>query len=83
MGRVLMMLEVSRKQDYIFANRKLSENVRRSQEISHVTDSGFFEAAAGDLYSEAENLVYTGGGHTVLQFPDAAKRRCARPRSAN
>ena len=75
MGRVLMMLEVSRKQDYIFANRKLSENVRRSQEISHVTDSGFFEAEAGDLYSEAENLVYTGGGHTVLQFPDAETAR--------
>ena len=55
MGRILMMLEVSRKQDYIFANRKLSENVRRSQEISRVTDSGFFQAVAGNLFSEREN----------------------------
>lgn len=69
MNRVLMMLEISRKQDYIFANRKLSENVRRSQEISRATDSSFFKEVAGELYSEAENLVYTGGGHTVLQFP--------------
>ena len=75
MSRVLMMLEVSRKQDYIFANRRLSENVRRSQEISRVTDSSFFQDVAGDMYSEAENLVYTGGGHTVLQFPDADTAR--------
>ena len=30
------------------------------------------QAAAGALYSEEENLVYAGGGHTVLQFTDEA-----------
>ena len=65
-----MILEVSRKQGYIFARRRLRENVERSQQIRSVTESGFFREAADDLYNESENLVYSGGGHTVLQFPD-------------
>lgn len=74
MGKTLMILEVSRKQDYIFARKKLQENARRSREIDYVTSSGFFREAAEPLYCEEENLVYTGGGHTILQFPsqDAA-----------
>lgn len=64
----LEILEVSRKQEYIFASTELKENVRRSAEIAYVTGSKFFQKAAGDLYSEEENLVYAGGGHTVLQF---------------
>ena len=64
----LAILEVSRKQDYIFASTELKENVQRSAEIAYVTSSKFFQEAAGNLYSEAENLVYAGGGHTVLQF---------------
>ena len=65
---ILAILEVSRKQDYIFASTELKENVQRSAEIAYVTSSKFFQEAAGSLYSEAENLVYAGGGHTVLQF---------------
>ena len=68
MHRTLMILEVSRKQDYIFASRKLRDNAARSWEIAHVTGSAFFRETAGSLYSEPENLVYAGGGHTVLQF---------------
>lgn len=76
MEKTLVILEVSRKQDYIFASKQLRENARRSAIISYVTDSAFFECAAGDLYTKADNLVYTGGGHTVLQFdsPEQARR---------
>ena len=68
----MMILEVSQKQAYIFASRKLRENAARSGDISYVTGSRFFQAAAGALYNEEENLVYAGGGHTVLQFTDEA-----------
>lgn len=70
-----MILEVSRKQDYIFASKKLRENAQRSAQISYVTSSAFFRRAAGERYLEEENLVYAGGGHTVLQFdgPDQAR----------
>ena len=70
MDRILMILEVSRKQDYIFASKKLRDNAARSGEIAYVTDSAFFREAAGELYSPEKNLVYAGGGHTVLQFDD-------------
>lgn len=68
MENVLTILEVSRKQEYIFASKKLRENAERSQDIAQLTGSSFFQAAAGELYSEADNLVNTGGGHAVLQF---------------
>ena len=61
-------LEVSRKQDYIFGAKELKENVRRSAEIAYVTSSPFFEKTAPALYQKEKNLVYAGGGHTVLQF---------------
>ncbi len=70
MERTLMMLEVSRKQDYIFASKKLRDNAARSGDIAYVTGSAFFQKAAGELYQEDRNLVYSGGGHTVLQFSD-------------
>ena len=68
MKKRLMILEVSQKQAYIFASKKLRENAARSEDISYVTGSRFFQSAAGELYSEEKNLVYAGGGHTVLQF---------------
>lgn len=71
MKKILMILEVSRKQDYIFSSRKLRENISRSKNINRVTGSKFFQKAAGRFYNETENLVYTGGGHTVLQFNDS------------
>ncbi len=70
MDRKLMIMEVSRKQDYIFASRKLRDNVSRSLNIRAVTENSFLQEAAGVYYNETENLVYSGGGHTVLQFAD-------------
>lgn len=68
MEKILLILEVSQKQAYIFSSIKLRENVERSMEIAYVTSSAFFRETAEDLYHEEENLVYSGGGHTVFQF---------------
>lgn len=68
MGRILTILEVSQKQNYIFSSKKLRANAERSDEIAYVTGSEFFRESAQALYDERENLIYAGGGHTVLQF---------------
>ena len=47
-----MILEVSQKQAYIFASRRLRENAARSEDIRYVTESRFFQRAAGPLYRE-------------------------------
>ncbi|MCD7886943.1 MAG: hypothetical protein LUG44_04920 [Clostridiales bacterium] len=73
MGKFLTILEVSRKQDYIFASKKLKENALRSEEIRYVTSSDFFMKAASEWYSKKEKLVYAGGGHTILEFPTQEK----------
>ena len=78
--RRLMILEVSQKQAYIFASHRLRENAARSEDIRYVTESRFFQTAAGPLYRE-EDLVYAGGGHTVLQF-DSRERADAFARAA-
>ena len=77
----LVILEVSQKQGYIFSSRLLKDNVRHSQEIVLVTGSEsvadkrrFFRKAAGERYQE-DNLVSTGGGHTVLCFPEREQAR--------
>lgn len=67
--RVLTILEVSQKQAYIFASNKLRDNITNSAEIAWVLDSGYFSDKIADtVFSEEENLVYAGGGHTVLTF---------------
>ena len=71
----LTILEVSQKQAYIFASKQLRENAARSEDIDYLTSSAFFARAAGDLYREEENLVYAGGGHTVLQFETDAQAK--------
>ena len=56
----LVILEVSRKQDYIFSSRAIKDNVRRSQEIAYVTGNGggaFFRQAAGELFQEEQLTV--------------------------
>lgn len=70
MGKILMILEVSQKQAYIFSSKKLKENAVRSADINYVTSSRFFQETAETLYDEQSNFVYSGGGHTVLQFED-------------
>lgn len=67
MPNYLMILEVAKKQDYIFEPRRLRENIRRSEAIFHVTDQRFFNRYCAEFYND-DNLVYSGGGHTVLQF---------------
>ena len=77
--RHLMILEVSQKQAYIFSSTKLKDNIEHSENICQVTDPEYFLAVAereGISFSEKENLVYSGGGHTVLEFDgeEAARR---------
>lgn len=68
----LMILEVSQKQAYIFASRSLADNCIRSQQIADATGMAFFLKNAPELFGE-ENMVYSGGGHTVLQFASEAQ----------
>ncbi len=70
MGKQLMILEVSQKQAFIFSSNKLKDNVRNSALIDYVTSPEYFDFVCGkeNLFSEEKNLVYAGGGHTVLQF---------------
>lgn len=68
MQRVLMILEVSQKQNYIFASKVLKENIQRSADIARVTSSEYFAQVCPRDYDEGTHLVYSGGGHTVLQF---------------
>ena len=44
--RRLMILEVSQKQAYIFASRRLRENAARSEDIRYVTESRSMPGAA-------------------------------------
>lgn len=67
MSRILVIAEVSQKQAYIFGARDLATNLRRSGEIEYVTGESFFKHC-WNAYENNKNLVYTGGGHTVLQF---------------
>ena len=75
---VLTILEVSQKQAYIFSSNKLADNVRNSAAIAFITGPEFFKYVSGDkgIYSDEENYVYAGGGHTVLQF-DNMDKACA------
>lgn len=69
--RYLMILEVSQKQAYIFSSNKLKDNIRCSKNICQVTEQEYFAPIAekaGIAFSEEANLVYSGGGHTVLEF---------------
>lgn len=64
----LMILEVSQKQTYIFTPRELGRNRIRSEQIAYVTSSPFFQVCC-PAYDPEKNMVYSGGGHTVLRFP--------------
>lgn len=68
--RFLTMLEVSQKQAYIFSSNKLKDNVINSATIAWIMSPEYFESVIADngLFSKEKNLVYSGGGHTVLEF---------------
>ncbi len=71
MGRYLTIIEVSQKQAYIFAVNKLKENIRRSYEIAYITSPVYMQKAVDESAEKVNverQLVYTGGGHTILEF---------------
>ena len=72
---VLLILEISQKQSYIFSSNVLKDNIKNSALIAWVTSSDYFQKRCPQEYDEDSNLVYAGGGHTVLCFDteDAAK----------
>lgn len=69
--RYLTILEVSQKQAYIFQSNELKKNIRNSAVIAWIMDADYMEKTAGneELFRKEDNLVYSGGGHTVLEFP--------------
>lgn len=76
--RYLMILEVSQKQAYIFSSTKLQENVANSEAICKVTDSKYFQKLSEEHIVDFDiqrNLVYSGGGHTILEFSDEKQAR--------
>ncbi len=68
--RYLTILEVSQKQAYIFSSKKLKDNIRNSQTIAWIMHPNYFEEATEDpsVFCKEKNLIYSGGGHTVLEF---------------
>lgn len=74
-NKVLTMLEVSQKQAYIFSSNKLQDNITNSAVIARVLEDGFFKEVIsdGEIYNSALNMVYSGGGHTVLEFETREK----------
>ena len=68
--RYLTILEVSQKQAYIFQNNELRSNVLNSADIAWITSGEYLEQTIHDkeIFSMEQNLVYDGGGHTILEF---------------
>lgn len=74
MSRFLVILEVSQKQAYIFRSNKLKENITNSAVIAYALGEEYIASVLSkEGYSEAENMVYAGGGHTILTFEDREK----------
>ena len=76
--RYLTILEVSQKQAYIFQSNELKKNILNSAVIAWIMDADYLEETAGDrkLFDKKDNLVYSGGGHTVLEFPTREQAVC-------
>ena len=69
----LTILEISQKQAYIFESNKLRDNIINSAVIAWVMSAEYFEEKvaehnANTIFSKEKNIVYSGGGHTVLEF---------------
>lgn len=73
--RCLLVIEVSQKQAFIFKSSKLKENIENSKIIELVTSPNFFAIESDGLFIESENLVYSGGGHAVLEFESETKAK--------
>ena len=68
MSKCLAIVEVSQKQAYIFASNKLQDNIKRSEEIVRVTSKDYFSEKCKEHFNPEKNYVYSGGGHTILEF---------------
>lgn len=68
--RYLTILEVSQKQAYIFQSNELRSNILNSAVIAWIMSEDYMEKTIQDvsLFESDRNLVYSGGGHTVLEF---------------
>lgn len=72
MAHALVKMEVSQKQAYIFSSNKLKDNVLNSAVIAWIMSPKYFEQISGEsgLFDPKKNLVYSGGGHIVLEFEE-------------
>lgn len=78
MSRYLTKLEVSQKQAYIFSSNKLQENIINSAVIAKVLDPKYLEEVLAPVgYTDKKNMVYSGGGHTILEFASEEEAKAA------
>ena len=70
MSRFLVILEVSQKQAYIFGSNKVADNIVNSAVIAKCLSPDYIGLILGEKYNEEINLVYSGGGHTILEYDD-------------
>lgn len=70
MAHFLTILEVSQKQAYIFSSNMLKDNVVNSAVIAWIMSPEYFSEVIGDSFDKKKNVVYSGGGHVVLEFAD-------------
>lgn len=73
--RYLTILEVSQKQAYIFASNKLKDIAANSATIAYIMNPEYYKEIIKDesIFSLENNVVYSGGGHTVLEFASLAQ----------
>lgn len=75
MEHILTMLEVSQKQSYIFSSNKLKDNITNSAVIAWIMSPEYFQKTVNDekIFDMEKNLVYSGGGHIVLEFKETTQ----------
>lgn len=65
----LMVMEVSKKQHYIFKSRKLKDQIGASAIIRYVTEE-LFKQSDCDISSFGGSLIFKGGGKSLFEFND-------------
>ena len=77
MAHFLTILEVSQKQAYIFSSNSLKDNVTNSAVIAWVMSPKYFSDTVNqkEIFDEEKNIVYSGGGHVVLEFENEETAR--------
>lgn len=67
-NRILVVLEVSQKQNYIFRTNRLMENIGASMIIREVTEDLPDQVIADQNIQERSRCIYKGGGKSVYEF---------------